>query len=261
MEDGRAEMRRAQLVLDEGAHTMASPLVAQENTVAVPVLFAASADTVRTNLWLFEALMTDVIATVSRYLPPPPAEVELVPLGDTDAEELMLTVASRQLSDAGYQLYGPLPAEDTDMAGAADSGSEDDGAATPTGGDDSAGSTAGVGQEGRYRMAYRVVAIDLSYPDTGRRMGIWRQWVERELELTVAVELSEVDSGRLLASERVTRRFGDRVPDGDFAAVDSDMYPFTTAETGESGWRNRMEEIVVLGALAGLVAVYFANTQ
>ena len=240
---------------------LASPLAAQDNTVAVPVLYAASADTVRTNLWLFEALMTDVIATVSRYLPPPPAEVELVPLGDTEAEELMLTVASRLLAERGYRLYGPFLAEATDPASQDESTSQDNGGVSPTGGDDNSASTAGAGQGTRYRLAYRVVDIELSYPDTGRRMGIWRQWVERELELTVAVELSEVASGRLLASERVTRRFGDRVPDGDFSAVDSDMYPFTTAETGESGWRRRLEEIVVLGTLAGLVAVYFANTQ
>ena len=243
------------------ALSLASPLAAQDNTAAVPVLYAASADTVRTNLWLFEALMTDVIATVSRYLPPPPAEVELVPLGDTEAEELMLTVASRLLAERGYQLYGPFLAEATEPAFQEDSASQDDGGASPAVGDDYGATTAGAGQGIRYRLSYRVVDIDLSYPDTGRRMGIWRQWVERELELTVAVELSEVASGRLLANERVTRRFGDRVPDDDFKAVDSDVYPFTTAETGESGWRRRLEEIVVLGTLAGLVAVYFANTQ
>ena len=40
----------------------------------------------------------------------------------------------------------------------------------------------------------------------------------------------------------------------------SELYDFTTAETSESGWQRRIEEIVVLGTLAGLVAVYFANT-
>ena len=39
-----------------------------------------------------------------------------------------------------------------------------------------------------------------------------------------------------------------------------DLYPFTSAETEESGWQRRTEEIVVLGALVGLVVIYFANT-
>ena len=50
------------------------------------------------------------------------------------------------------------------------------------------------------------------------------------------------------------------MPDGDFDRVNSDLYGFTRAQTAESGWQRRMEEIVVLGTLAGLVAVYFANT-
>ena len=75
------------------------------------------------------------------------------------------------------------------------------------------------------------------------------------------VSLQELASGRLLLSERYTRSFSDRVPDDDFAAVNSDIYPFTSGEPGQSGWKGRVEEIVVLGALAALVAIYLANTQ
>ena len=64
----------------------------------------------------------------------------------------------------------------------------------------------------------------------------------------------------MLLSSRVARSFSDRVPSDDFDDVNSNLYSFTTAETGESGWQRRLEEIVVLGALAALVAIYFANT-
>jgi len=44
-------------------------------------------------------------------------------------------------------------------------------------------------------------------------------------------------------------------------AVESTAYPFTQAAEQTSGSSRRLEQIVVLGALAGLVAVYFANTE
>mgnify|MGYP006879661901 CR=1 FL=1 len=65
----------------------------------------------------------------------------------------------------------------------------------------------------------------------------------------------------MLLNQRVARSFSDRVPSSDFDSVNSDLYPFTTAETEESGWQRRLEEIVVLGALTGLVVIYFANTS
>ena len=103
--------------------------------------------------------------------------------------------------------------------------------------------------------------IALYYPDTGHRLGLWRQWVARDIELTVMISLQDMASGRLLLSDRYTRSFSDRVPDDNFAAVNSDVYPFTSGEPAQSGWKGRVEEIVVLGALAALVAIYLANTQ
>ena len=64
----------------------------------------------------------------------------------------------------------------------------------------------------------------------------------------------------MLLSDQVQRRFSDRVSSDDCGTVDSQLYDFTTAEISESGWKGRMEEIIVLGTLAGLVAIYFANT-
>jgi hypothetical protein len=150
------------------------------------------------------------------------------------------------------------PIDDTAAGGGASEAEQ-----AQSGADSSEGVLAGdvlVGSQ-RYIVSYRIVDIALAYPETGRRLGIWRQWVARDLELTVAINVQESATGRLLLSDRVNRSFGDRVPSDDFNAVDSDLYPFTTADPGESGWKSRFEEIVVLGALAALVAVYLANTQ
>lgn len=203
--------------------------------VAVPAAAqdgAAAADTVRTNLWLTEALMADVGTAVMRVLPAAPRTILLTGRTEDEADELYGTVAAGQLMAAGYDVVRPA-ADDADTT------------AVPAG----------------LVYGYRVAEVALTYPDVGRTLGIWRQWVDRELSVSVVVEIREAPSGRVLLSERVTRGYNDRVPGGDFDAVNSGIYGFTSAETSESAWQRRMEEIVVLGALAGLVAIYFANTS
>lgn len=186
-------------------------------------------DTVRTNLWLTEALMGEIVGVVAATMPPAPAAVRLVSRSTDPRNEIFQTVAANVLAARGYELF--LPEDDPARQGAVD-----------------------------YVFSFDVQNIALSYPDVGRTLGIWRRWVARDLAVSALIEVSEEASGRLLFSDRVVRSFGDRVDNDVFAAVDSDEYDFTSAETSETGWKSRIEEIVVLGTLAGLVAIYFANT-
>ncbi len=163
-------------------------------------------------------------------MPPAPAAVRLVPTDKGKATVLFGTVATRLLEARGYELYEAQ--EDEARQAAAD-----------------------------VDFAYSVQGVQLSYPDAGRTLGLWRRWVERNLSVTVLAQVTEAATGRLLLDQRLVRVFNDRVPDNDFAAVDSKLYEFTSATTGESAWRRRFETIIVLGALAGLVSIYFANTR
>ncbi len=190
---------------------------------------AANSDTVRTNLWLTEALMGEIVTVAMGAMPPAPAAVRLEPGLDIPRNEVFQAVAAEVLAAAGYELY--VAAEDPTRQGAVD-----------------------------YVFGFNVQDIELSYPDVGRTLGLWQRWVARDINVSVMVEISAEDSGRLLLNERIGRRFGDRFDSGFFENVDSDRYDFTNAETSESGWKGRMEELVVLGTLTGLVAIYFANT-
>lgn len=253
-------------------------------------LQADSPDTVRTNLWLVEALMTKIVGDVAAALPPPPAEIVLDPIGDTEADELMSGVLTRELAGLGYEIYRGVPSaeglvegeEAADLLDEEESESDADQraqeladrpdtsyVAAPTDSEefDTPGSEESVATGGYMApttgllLTYRVVDVGLDYPETGRRLGLWRQWVARDIALTVTVSIQNLASGRMLLSDRYTQNYSDRVPDDDFDAVNSDIYPFTSGEPGQSGWQGRIEEIVVLGALAALVAVYLANTQ
>ena len=221
-----AGVARAQDSEDPEAPTQGAPT---QTAKALSLPQPAEPDTVRTNIWLTKALMGEIVTRAVRVLPPPPAAVRLVQSTKNDGDDLFREALVRVLGGQGYTLF--LPDVDEAKQAAVD-----------------------------YVVTFHVVGIELTYPDAGRTLGIWRQWVARELSVSAQVEITAADSGRLLFSDRLTRSFTDRIADGDFSRVDSNLYDFTTAETSESGWQRRMEEIVVLGTLAGLVAIYFANT-
>jgi len=189
----------------------------------------AAADTIHTNLWLTEALMAEIVTAAAVQMPPPPAAVRLVAAASGAGNTLFQAVAWRVLDERGYSIY--VAEDDSTRQGAVD-----------------------------FRFGFEVEDIHLSYPDVGRTLGLWRRWVSRELSVSVLMEITEESSGHLLFNERLRRGFADRVGSSALDAVDSNVYPFTTAQTLESGWRGRVEEVVVLGTLAGLVAIYFANT-
>lgn len=200
-----------------------------EGEVALQLPAPAEADTVRTNLWLTEALMGEIVSHAVASLPPAPAALLVVDEGGTEADALFGGVASEILGGQGYDLY--VITQDSTITAPVD-----------------------------FVFYYSVVGVELVYPEVGRTLGIWKRWVGREVGVTASVEIATAEGGRLLFKDTVSRRFSDRVDNNDFDDVDSDLYDFTTAETAGSGWQGRMEEIVVLGTLVALIAIYFANT-
>jgi hypothetical protein len=195
--------------------------------VSLPAI--SEPDTVRTNVWLTEALMAEIITSTVHVLPSVPAAIQLVQRGDTPKDFLCKAAAVRVLGGLGYELY--ITDEDPTHQAAVDC-----------------------------IYSFQVQDVELLYPEVGRTLGLWRRWIDRELKITVQVDVTMANSGRMLLSDQVQRRFSDRVASKDFDSVNSRVYDFTTAEISESSWKGRMEEIVVLGTLAGLVAIYFANT-
>ncbi len=209
---------------------VAEPSLASAAAGARPVFATLGADTLRTNLWVAEALLATAMDELLSVLPPPPAVILLAPASATDpATNLLTNVATNRLQRTGYLVHVDK---------------------TPAGTEDRV-----------VELRYRVGSFELSYPRTGRRLGIWTNWVARQMLMTVQITVVEQADGQVLASLRLSRSFQDRVPYEHLAAVESTAYPFTRATPQASGWARRLEEIVVLGALAGLVAIYFANTE
>lgn len=212
--------------------TAASPAAER----AAPDFVFTGADTIRTNLWVAQALMADVAREIVAAVPGTDHRVAVRPLADHAASPLMGTALWGALTAAGHTPY----LDETET------------------GDDEA---AIVPPEVDYAIRYRFEDIDLGYPRVGRKFGLWSHWVDREMGMSVLATVVEPATGRLLLDRRLQRSFDDRVPAGDLQRVDDAIYAFTTAQPAEGGIRSILEEVVVVGALTGLVAIYFANTS
>jgi hypothetical protein len=195
-------------------------------------------DTVRTNVWLAQAVLAEVVAEIAAALPPAPGDVVVRPLVKAPGNALLIGAVEDLLKPRGYTIY----LDERDIAGKSKPAPDP---RLPAGSSE---------------LRLSCEEITLVYPRVGRRFGLWRQWVDRELSVTVLVTILDRDTGRMLYDERVTRAYGDRMPANRLDDVRSSAYTFTDAEVAEVGWRRRVEQTVVLGTLAGLVALYFANT-
>jgi hypothetical protein len=196
----------------------------------VPSFASMGNDTLRSNLWVAQALLGSVVDEVRRELPPAPAVVLLVP-GSTEAPANVLTdVATRRLQREGYLVHLDRVPADTEL---------------PV-----------------VEVRYRVTKLALQYPDSGKRLLLWRSWVARQMELAVQFTVIDREDGQVLLSRRLVRHYQDRLPHEYLTLVESSEYPaFTRATPQSRSWSRRLEEIVVLGTLAGLVAIYFTNVE
>lgn len=217
-------LRGAALLL--GALALAG-IAAGTSSAQEPGLTAVSE--LHDNLWLCEALMGEIIDATLPGLEPAPRAIRLEKIGKYEATDLLEQVAYERLQAAGYDVYTAV--EDTARQAAVD-----------------------------YVYRVQVKELDLEYPEVGRTLGVWKRWVDRDLKITADVRVVEDQSGRVIFDDLVQRQFADRIGAGDLDEVRSSAYTFTDPGLGESGWQRRIEEIVVLGTLAGMVAVYFANT-
>ena len=215
---------------DEVAAPASAAEVTAPDLARTPVFASAGADTLRSNLWVAEALLNTSLGELLSALPPPPAAVLLIP-GSTDAPANLLTaVATSRLQQEGYTVHLDRVPDDTELR--------------------------------VVELRYRISKLELSYPAVDRRLGLWKSWVDRQMHFAAQFTMVDRSSGQVLSSKRLSRTYQDRFPHRHLAAVEaSDGPAFTRALPTASGWTRRLEEIVVLGTLVGLVAIYFANTE
>ena len=70
-------------------------------------------------------------------------------------------------------------------------------------------------------LGFRMLGVTLKYPEVGRTLGLWRNWIGRQLKVSVLANVSESPSGRLAFYRRVERNYQDRFPDGLLSDIQS----------------------------------------
>lgn len=202
---------------------------------ANPGFAFTAADTVRTNLWIAQALMADIAREIVAVVPGVDFDISLRTTQDHEATPLLEAQLFEQVVAAGHTAY----LNEIDQA-------DEEETVAPVDAD--------------FEIRYSFEALDLAYPRVGRKLGLWKNWVDREMGVSVLVTVVDMRSGRLLMDERLQRSFGDRVKSEHLQRIDDSVYSFTSSETAEGGLMSVLEELVVVGALTGLVTIYFANT-
>jgi len=200
----------------------------------------AAPDTLHSNLWWTESLMEDLLRVGTDQLPSDGNAVLLTPVGKHPALDVMRTIAVDLVEGTGRAaILLDDDIEELELDPDFDLSAD----------------------QVPYELRFRLEDVRLEYPRVGRRVGLWRTWVDRDLEVSGVVTVRDRRSGRLLVDERVVRSYGDRLPASDLGSYESKAYEFTSAQIEEGGFSAILEEVVVLGALTGMVVAYFATTS
>jgi hypothetical protein len=205
---------------------IANPSLAKEVTVSSS-----------SNLVEVRSLLFDITEDICSKIPVSKSSVVLKPSASHEANDLFIEALTQNLSLSGHTVLldvqpAPGSQEDTEFI-------------TPV---------------GEYLISFNMKEIILSYPEVGRKFGLWKQWIDRDLSVTVHSRILKVDTGVVLFDRLIITSIYDRIDAVNFEAIESNTYSFTNSEVSENGLRRVFEQVVVVGALSAMIAAYFSNT-
>jgi len=206
-------------------------------TAAMPLFAEEKAVEVQSNLFEVRALLFDIAEKIGDRIPDQESDVVFVPSGTHEANDLFLEALTTVIANAGHTVL---------LDESLSSGPHDD--------------TEFIKPVGDYRIVFNLKEVDLAYPVAGRKFGLWRQWVDRDLFVSVHARVIESSSSAVLFDKLITNSKYDRISSNDFDTIESSAYSFTNADVSESGMRRVFEQVVVISAMSGMIAAYFVNT-
>jgi len=110
----------------------------------------------------------------------------------------------------------------------------------------------------KYRVTYRIVSCETTYPR------VWREWVvgsrkvERRTRVDVYFQLSD-GSGAVVWAGGVERERREVVPGSRVAELATPGQSFTAPEVAAGGWDKILEPIVVAGIVGGLIYLFYTS--
>jgi len=107
-------------------------------------------------------------------------------------------------------------------------------------------------------LAYRVIKLNLEYPEIKRKKLFGKSWIKRESQVALSFNLSDPD-GKILWSKRGERKNSDLLRKEELLSLNNRQYPFLCPEVPESAWGRYLEPAVVTVVVGGLIYLFFAN--
>ena len=110
-----------------------------------------------------------------------------------------------------------------------------------------------------YKLSFQIIRMSLSYPKISRKYWLGAKEVERNAEIDLFVQLSEVQSGDIVWVGDAQKEYDDVIGYSLLERVEDPEYEFTRPERKELRWSRLIEPMVVGGVVVGLVYLFFSN--
>ena len=110
-----------------------------------------------------------------------------------------------------------------------------------------------------WSLFYRIIQMNLSYPQVKRKGFFGTKWLTRKANLNVSFRLEEKESGKVLWSKRETEQRSDMVEKKTIKYLNNDSYSFLSPPLPEDSQAKYIEPALVAAVVGGLIYLFFAN--
>jgi hypothetical protein len=110
-----------------------------------------------------------------------------------------------------------------------------------------------------WSLSYRIIKMELSYPQVKRKGVFGPKWVTRKAQLNLSFRLEEKEGGRILWGKRKTEERSDMIKKETIKYLNNDSYSFLSPPLPEDSRAKYLEPALVAAVVGGLVYLFFAN--
>ncbi len=109
------------------------------------------------------------------------------------------------------------------------------------------------------QLFYRIIDMNLSYPEVKRRGFLGGRILTRRAALNLSFRLEDGATGKVLWSEKVKEERSDVIKRSMAKSVNNKTYPFLSPSLPEDPQSKYLEPALVISVVGGLIYLFFAN--
>ncbi|KPL04045.1 MAG: hypothetical protein AMJ73_04730 [candidate division Zixibacteria bacterium SM1_73] len=110
-----------------------------------------------------------------------------------------------------------------------------------------------------WSLFYRIIQMELSYPQVKRKGFFGHKMVTRKAKLSFSFRLEEKESGKILWTRKETEERSDMVKKHDIKYLNNDSYSFLSPSLPEDTQTKYLEPALVAAVVGGLIYLFFAS--